>query len=101
MKSPWAFTALLVSLSFSAAAQSAAGLHGVVTDPSGASVPGALVQLREAGVDAWACACCKLRRPMITTVSPSWISKSTPFNTAVPLKLFCNPTTLIMRAQGH
>ena len=47
----WAAAALLVSLSISGTAQTAAGLHGVVTDPSGASVPGALVQLRGPGVD--------------------------------------------------
>src|ERR1019366_3393977 len=47
----WALTALLVSLSINGAAQTAAGLHGVVTDPSGASVPDALVQLHGSGVD--------------------------------------------------
>src|ERR1035438_10678561 len=51
MKRLWALTALLVSLSINGAAQTAARLHGVVTDPSGASVPGALVQLRGPGVD--------------------------------------------------
>ena len=51
MKSPWALAALLVSLSIGSVAQTGAGLHGVVTDPSGASVPGALVQLRGPGVD--------------------------------------------------
>ena len=51
MKSLWASAALLVSLSINGAAQIAANLHGVVTDPSGASVPGALVQLRGPGMD--------------------------------------------------
>jgi hypothetical protein len=41
--------ALLLSLNFFA--QTAANLRGIITDPSGASVPGALVQLREAGID--------------------------------------------------
>jgi hypothetical protein len=46
-----AVTALLVSLSISGAAQNAAVVHGVVTDPSGASVPGAQVELRGPGFD--------------------------------------------------
>jgi len=51
MKRIRALAALLVFLSVHGAAQTAASLHGVLTDPSGASVPGALVQLRGAGVD--------------------------------------------------
>jgi hypothetical protein len=43
--------ALLVSLFSASRRKTAAGLRGVVTDPSGASVPGALVQLRGPGVD--------------------------------------------------
>jgi hypothetical protein len=50
MKQLWALTALVVSLSTNVWPQ-AANLRGVVTDPSGASVPGALVQLRGSGVD--------------------------------------------------
>ncbi|MGA2131783.1 MAG: carboxypeptidase-like regulatory domain-containing protein [Bryobacteraceae bacterium] len=51
MKQPRALIALTLSLYFSAFAQTAPNLRGVVTDPSGASVPGALVQLRGPGVD--------------------------------------------------
>ena len=51
MKSPWALAALFVSLSIGSVAQTGADLHGVVSDPSGASVPGALVQVRGSGVD--------------------------------------------------
>ena len=51
MKRYWALAALLLSLSIGATAQTAAGLRGVVTDPSGASVPGAVVQLRGNGLD--------------------------------------------------
>src|SRR5271165_4412830 len=50
MKRLWALAALLVCLYIDAAAQTA-GLHGVVTDPSGASIPNTLVQLRGTGVD--------------------------------------------------
>jgi len=46
-----ALTALLVCLSINSVAQTAPGLHGVVTDPSGASVPGALVQLHGPGLE--------------------------------------------------
>ncbi len=51
MKKLWALAALCVCLSTGSKAQSNVGLTGVVTDPSGASVPGAVVQVRGAGVD--------------------------------------------------
>ena len=51
MKRLWALTALFLSLLVESWAQTAPApnLHGAVTDPSGASVPGALVALRGAG----------------------------------------------------
>jgi hypothetical protein len=51
MKRIWALAALLLSLSLAGEAQPAAALHGVVTDPSGASVPGAVVQIHGNGPD--------------------------------------------------
>ncbi len=51
MKRLWALTALSLSLLMNAWAQTAPSLnlHGTVSDPSGASVPGAIVQLRGPG----------------------------------------------------
>ena len=51
MKQLWALSALAVSLCVNAWAQAATDLRGIVTDPSGAFVPGALVQLRGSGAD--------------------------------------------------
>ena len=46
MKNLRSIVALALSLSWAAAQTPSASLHGVVTDPSGAVVPGALVQVR-------------------------------------------------------
>ncbi len=46
MKNVRTILALALSLAWAAAQAPPASLHGVVTDPSGAVVPGALVQLR-------------------------------------------------------
>ncbi len=51
MKPVWALSALVVCLSINVWAQTAASLRGVVTDPSGASVPGAVVQVRGSGTN--------------------------------------------------
>ncbi|HTQ53851.1 MAG TPA: carboxypeptidase regulatory-like domain-containing protein [Bryobacteraceae bacterium] len=51
MKQLRGLAALTILLSLYTFAQTAPTLHGVITDPSGASVPGALVQLRSPGID--------------------------------------------------
>src|ERR1700682_3450963 len=49
MKNLRCIVALALSLAWAAAQTSPPSLHGVVTDPSGAVVPGALVQVRGSG----------------------------------------------------